>query len=187
MISAPSWRALADSRSEPARPVAFAVAVEGDRAHAAVGVVGQRADGLRHAEVADYRPGTSWLLPRLLELHERYSPCAVVVDPTGHEASLIPALEQTGIEVLKPGSRNVAAAFGQFFEAAVDARNLRHRGQLELDAAVASAGTRDVGDAGRTWARKGAAADISPLVAVTLALWGFGERGPSGDVGVWMI
>ena len=187
VISEPSWRALADYRSEPARPVAFAVAVEGDRAHAAVGVVGQRADGLRHAEVADYRPGTSWLLPRLLELYERYSPCAVVVDPTGHEASLIPALEQAGIEVLKPGSRNVAAAFGQFFEAAVDAGNLRHRGQPELDAAVASAGTRDVGDAGRTWARKGAAADISPLVAVTLALWGFGERGPSGDVGVWMI
>jgi len=182
-----TWGALLDRQGEPGRPVAFAVAVEGDRGHAAVGVAGRRADGLSHVELADYRPGTSWVVPRLLELWERHSPCAVVVDPSGHEASLIPPLEQAGVEILRPGSRDVAAAFGQFYEAVVDAGSLRHRGQLELDAALASAMTRDVGDAGRTWARRGAAPDISPLVAVTLALWGFGERGPSGDVGVWVI
>ena len=182
-----SWVALLDPRSEPARPVAFAVAVEGDRGHAAIAVAGQRADGVRHVELADYRPGTAWVVPRLLELHAKHSPCALVIDPTGHEASMIPELEQAGVELLKPGSRDVAAAFGQFYEAAVDAGSLRHRGQPELDMALASAVTRDVGDAGRTWGRRHAAADISPLVAVTLALWGFGERGPSGDVGAWMI
>jgi hypothetical protein len=81
----------------------------------------------------------------------------------------------------------VAAAYGQFYDAVMDSQTLRHRRQPELDAALAGAITRDVGDGGRTWGRKASAADISPLVACTLALWGFGERGPSSDVGAWLI
>jgi len=63
---------------------------------------------------------------------------------------------------------------------------LRHRGDPALSAALGAADARDVAD-GRTWARKGAAGDICPLVAGTLAVWGFSERGPSADVGAWLI
>jgi hypothetical protein len=180
------WASLTDARSEPVPPVAFAVAVSGDRAHAAVGVAGRRPDGNLHVEVADYRDGTSWVVPRVLELHEKHGPCAVVLDESGHEGSFITELEGAGLPVLSPSAREVAQAFGQFHDAAADSGSLRHRGQAELSAALGAAGTRDVAE-GRTWARRGSATDISPLVAVTLALWGFGERGPSGDVGAWMI
>jgi phage terminase large subunit-like protein len=181
-----AWLSLLDARSEPVVPVAFAAAVSDHRGHAAIGVAGRRQDGFLHVEVADYREGTAWVVPRLLELWAKHSPCAVVVDEAGHEGSFVTELQQAGVEVLSPASREVAQAFGQFFDAAVDSASLRHRGDGPLMAALGAAGTRDVAE-GRTWARKGASADISPLVAVTLALWGFGERGPSGDVGVWVI
>ena len=181
-----AWLSLLDARSEPLAPVAFAAAVSDHRGHAAVGVCGRRQDGCLHVEVADYREGTAWVVPRLLELYQKHSPCAVVVDEAGHEGSFVTELEQNGVGVLSPAPREVAQAFGQFYDAAVDSASLRHRGDQPLSAALGAAGTRDVSE-GRTWARKGSAADISPLVAVTLALWGFGERGPSGDVGVWVI
>lgn len=180
------WARLADGRSEPLAPVAFAVAVEGRREWSAIGVAGRRSDGALHVEVADYRRGTAWVVPRLQELYLKHSPCAVVVDESGHEGSFITELETAGVPVLSPAPREVAQAYGQFVDAAVDSRSLRHRGDQSLADALGGADTRDLAE-GRTWARRQSAADISPLVAVTLALWGFGERGPSGDVGVWVI
>jgi phage terminase large subunit-like protein len=183
-----AWLSLTDARSEPTAPVAFAAAVSGDRARAAIAVAGRRADGLLHVEVPEdlYQPGTSWVVPRLQELYAKHSPCAVAVDAAGHEGSFITELALAGIEVLSPTAREVGQAFGQFYEAAVDSASLRHRGDAALSAALGGADVRDVAE-GRTWARKGAAGDISPVVAATLALWGFGERGPSGDVGVWVV
>lgn len=180
------WLSLQDARSEPLPPVAFAAAVEGRREWASVAVAGRRADGCLHVEVTDHREGTSWVVPRLQELYAKHAPCAVVVDKAGHEGSFLTELQAAGIEVLSPAAQQVAAAFGQFFDAAVNSGTLRHRGDAPLMAALGAADTRDVSE-GRTWARRASAADISPLVAATLALWGFGERGPSGDVGVWLI
>jgi hypothetical protein len=186
VIPRAAWLSLLDARSEPVSPVAFAAAVSDHRGHAAIGVAGRRSDGLSHVEVAEYREGTSWVVPRLLELSAKHSPCAVVLDEAGHEGSFITELEQAGIAVLSPAPREVAQAYGQFVDAAMDSASLRHRGDPPLMSALGAAGVRDVSE-GRTWARRNAAADISPLVAVTLALWGFGERGPSGDVGAWFL
>jgi hypothetical protein len=186
VIPAAVWGNLADPRSLPEPPVVFAVAVPADRSYAAVGVAGRRRDGLLHAEVAEYAPGTAWVEGWLADRWARHSPAVVVLDKTGHEASFIRGLTDAGVALLHPSSQQVAAAYGQFYDAVVNGQ-LRHAGQPELDAAVAGAITRDVGDGGRTWGRRVSAADISPLVAVTLALWGFGERGPSGDVGAWVL
>src|SRR5258708_4586147 len=67
--------------------VAWGAGCSQDRRSAAIGVCGQRADGLMHVEVADYRPGTSWAAPRLIELAARHGVSAVVVDAGSHEAS----------------------------------------------------------------------------------------------------
>ena len=166
------WDGLVDARSEPQPPVAFAVAVSGDRSHSAVGVAGRRVDGFTHVEVADYREGTSWVVPRLVELSEKHSPCAVVVDAAGHEGSFLTELAAAGVGVLSPAPREVAQAFGQFFEAVVDSSTLRHRGDEPLARALGGAGTREVSE-GRTWARRGPAVDISPA-----------GRGDAGVVGV---
>jgi hypothetical protein len=51
---------------------------------------------------------------RLVELAERWQPCAVVVNDTGPAGSLIAPLEAAGLEVIRPTTRARAAADGGF-------------------------------------------------------------------------
>jgi len=186
VISREAWSALADVRSVAEDPVAFAADAMPGGSHAAISVAGRRSDGLLHVEVVDHKPGTAWVVPRLVELVRKHDPCAVVVDPTGQAGSLIGPLEQAGIEVLLPSARDAGQACGQFFQAVTDAAEIRHRGDPALMSALGGAQTRPLSDAW-AWARRSAAVDISPLVAVTLAAWGHGVKAPVSDPGVWVI
>jgi hypothetical protein len=144
-----------------------------ERSAAAVGVAG-RADGRLLVEVARHQRGTGWVVPWLAERVERWRPCAVVVDPTGPAGSLIAPLEAAGVEVVKATARDATQACGQLYDAVTEG-TLRHLDQPMLNAALAGARRRDLGDAW-AWARKGLSVDISPLVAVTLAAWGHASR-----------
>jgi phage terminase large subunit-like protein len=178
------WAGLCDPGSVPEDPVAFAADSMPEGRFSAVSVAGKRADGLLHVEVVDHQPGTAWVVPRLTELAAKHNPCAVVIDPTGQAGQLIAEVEAAGIEVLKPGPRDAAAACGQFFEAVTDSGTLRHRGDPALVRALGGAVSRPLADAW-AWDRKNKTVDICPLVAATLALWGHGLKGPLADAGVW--
>jgi hypothetical protein len=186
VIGEVQWRALADPRSEAIDPVAFAADVTPERSHAAIAVAGQRVDALGHAEVVDHRPGIGWVVPRLLELYSRWQPCAVVIDPTGPAGSLLAPLEAAGVEVVKPTAREAAHAAGAMFDAVTEG-TMRYRPHPALDAAVAGARQRPLGD-GWAWARRGLGVDICPLVAVTLARWGHATRAhlPRGGVSAYV-
>ncbi len=181
VIAEAAWRALADPKSEAVDPVAFAADVTPERSHAAIAVAGLRPDGLGHGEVVDHRPGIGWVVPRLLELHQRWKPCAVVVDPTGPAGSLIAPLEAAGLEVTQPSAREAAHAAGDVFDAVAEG-TVRIVPRPALDAAVAGAQQRPLGD-GWAWARKGLSVDICPLVALTLARWGHATRAHLHDRG----
>ena len=170
VINSAVWAALADTRSTPLDPVAFAADMTPDRAFAAIAVGGVRKDGRHHVEVVDHARGSEWVVPRLLELRTKWKCCAIVVDGAGPAGSLIAPLEAAGVEVLKPSARDAAQACGAFYDAAVQG-DLRHLNQPELNTALAGAKRRDLGDAW-AWARKNVSVDISPLVAATLASWG---------------
>ena len=167
------WLELVDDESAPAGAVAFAVDVTPDYGWASIAVAGARPDGLRHVEVADHRAGHAWVVPRLREMIEAHAPASVALDPAGPAGALLEGAEAWGVPVLRVGGQKLAQACGAF-QAHVHARRLRHRGQPMLGAAVAGARRRDVGD---LWAyrRRDTTADISPLVAVTLASWAFGQ------------
>ncbi len=168
------WTALADPQSRPVDPVAFAADVTPERSAAAVAVAGRRADGKLHAEVVAHRRGTGWVVPYLIERVAKWRPCAVVIDPTGPAGSLIAPLEAAEIEVVKLGAREAGQAAGQIYDA-VDQGDLRYLPHPALDAAVAGARQRPLGDSW-AWARKGLSVDICPLVAVTEAAWGHATR-----------
>lgn len=181
VIGEDAWNALADPASTMLDPVAFAVDTTPERSHTAIGAASRRADGRLHVEVVEHRRGTGWVVPRLLELSGRWSPCAVAVDPGGPAGSLIPDLEAAGIEVLKAGSRDVAQACGGFIDAVRPAEGeppLRHLDDPALNAAIKGARRRDLGDGASAWSRRAAVVDISPLVAVTLAAWGHACAAP---------
>jgi hypothetical protein len=176
VVSEDAWRALTAPGSQAADPVAFAIDATPERSHAAICAAGTSVldggtrDGVTHVEVTDHRSGLGWVVPRAVELQEKWSPLCWVVDAGGPAGSLIPDLEAKGIEVVSPKARQVAQACGGFLDAVAD-QTLTHLDQAPLAAALAGAELRPLGDAS-AWSRRGASVDISPLVAATHAAWG---------------
>src|SRR6266540_3101209 len=168
IIPAAAWRACG-GRSVVLDPVSLAVDITPDRSWGAIGAAGANTDGRVHVEVADHRPGTGWIVDRLVELRDRHSPKLIVLDPAGPAASLLNDLTNAGVEVRPVSLREHAQACGAFYDDVIEGR-LRHIGQPELEAAVDGADRRTLQDAW-LWARRASSVDISPLVAVTLARW----------------
>jgi hypothetical protein len=120
--------------------------------------------------VIEHRRGTRWVSDRLAELQEAHRPAAIICDGVGPAASLLGQLAELRVEVVTVSATEQAQACGIFFDAC-EQQALRHLGTGELTAAVRGAARRPLGDAW-AWSRKASSVDISPLVAVTLALWG---------------
>jgi hypothetical protein len=125
-------------------------------------------------ELVEHRPGTDWAVGRLAELARRWNPWPVVIDAGSPAYSLLIDLSSLSIQTEVTGAREYAAACGQFYDA-VTAGQIVHLDQPVLNAAVAGARKRVLGDAW-AWARR-AGGDVSPLVAVTLARWGLTKAG----------
>jgi hypothetical protein len=101
-----------------------------------------RPDGMVQVESIDYRPGTAWLLDRLAALNADWQPVGVVLNPSAPEGSLIPGLQQLGIEPILITGREEAQACGAFYDALVDKR-IRHGNQAALNIAVEQAVAAD--------------------------------------------
>lgn len=168
-----TWLSLADVRSSALDPVAFGLDVSPD-GYASIASAGVRADGLLHVEVVEHRPGTSWVPERLAELVRRWTPSAVVLDVGSEAGALLPELERLSMTLTKVSGREMAQA-SVAFAATVNDQALRHLDQANLNAAVAAAKRRTVGD---LWAfgRRGSFTDISPLIATALAAWGHAQN-----------
>src|SRR5262249_9691411 len=140
--------------------VAFCADINPEQTAGAITVAGRRADGRMHVEVMEHRQGTGWMVPWLLERVDRWQPCALVIDAAGAAGKLIAPLEVAGDgaaggagierpfyqQVVRPTGREVAQAYGQWKEA-VSEDGLRYMPHPSLDAAVAGAKERDLGDA----------------------------------------
>jgi phage terminase large subunit-like protein len=160
-----AWVLCVDPESQPVGKVAFGVDMTLDRSRAAIGVAGHRSDGVGHVEVADARPGSRWIVERVKDLRQKWRG-PVVIDPAGPAGSLIPELEDAGVEVTKVTARDLAQACGAFHDV-VCAKELRHLDDPRLTDAVRGARVRSLSDA---WAfDRRTSGDASPLLAVVLA------------------
>jgi phage terminase large subunit-like protein len=186
VIPKADWLAAEDPDSAAEDPVAFAVTISTDRQWCTIAAAGARKDGLAHVTIVDRREGTGWVIPRLTELWNKWNPCAVVIDKGSPAGSLALEAEQAGIDLLPIQTREVANAAGAFYDGIAgrpsvdpvsgvmgeDPRVIRHRGQTELNTAVAGAVKRPLSTA-FAWDQLAAAVDLSPLIGVSNALWGF--------------
>lgn len=118
-------------------------------------------------EVIDHHPGTGWLLSRTIEVAHRHN-AEVVVDQRGPVGFLIEPLQAAGVDVAIYNTADYAYACASFVER-VSAGTVAIREHKALTDAVAGAKKRQLGDVW-VWARKGLEIDISPLVAMTLAI-----------------
>ena len=170
VIDAQTWLRCADMSSQPRDRLSLAVDVQPDRTSGSVAVAGERSDGRWHVEVIDNRNNVGWIVERVAGIYKRQRIRTVVIDKRGPAASLVEPLQKRGLKVTTTDAAEMAASCGAFYDAVVEDR-LRHLDTPVLNSALAAARKRSLGDAW-AWHRKSAAADITPLVAATLALHG---------------
>lgn len=170
----PSWPSLVDFESSITSAHRMALDVSPDRRWATFGVAGRRSDGKLHVETAEHRPGTSWVLEWAVASWKlRGFPIRI---QTGSPAgAFIGPLREQGVEVVEVSSAEHAQALGQLLDACAN-DGLRHRGGSSLNSAVRAAVVRSVGDVD-VLGRRSSKVDITPLVAVTLAVGGVPESG----------
>lgn len=166
------WRATTEA-TEPPPPMVSSIIpgldVAPGHSSAAISIGGRRADGRIQVEIADHRPGTKWVVDRLLEVCAAANLPKRVAVLRGPAGALVPDLVKAGFEVEYLGGEKQTAACGAFYKAAME-DGLRHFDQPPLTSAVAGAARRHSGDSW-SWARKDSTSDISPLCAATAALY----------------
>jgi hypothetical protein len=183
------WRTLGDAFAERPRDVVFAADVNPARTHGVIAACGF-VDGRAQVAIVDYRPGTHWIVERLATLCKTWDPLAVAIDVKGPVGSLLLDLAEAGIEppedrerpgrgtLIVPTAGETAQAFGLFVDAVRDS-TMRHADDGPLNLAISGAAVRPLAG-GSAWDRK-AGADISPLVAATLAHWALHVRSVPDD------
>jgi hypothetical protein len=161
-ISFDAWRPLADPEAaRGARPV-FGVSVAPDRSWAAVAAAWARPDGLTQVAMTErgYRPDATWIADHVRDLRKRAPGAKVLVDQAAR--GLLDKADE-------PSQQEQAQADNALADAVL-AATVRHGNDPALDVSVKASRWRTSGDT-RVLDRKGAK-DISPLRAVSLALWG---------------
>ncbi|MDF2805458.1 MAG: hypothetical protein K0S43_404 [Cellulosimicrobium sp.] len=161
----PRWPELVAKRPAGAKAIALGVAGDRDHAWLSLGaVLGGEKPHLGSVLRSPTRERAKFVAEVARIQAEQGVP--VVVDGGGPAAVVIPYLEAAGVIVTRldlPGYVQACDDLAQ----AVDEGAIEHGGYDELDAAVAAADWRDIGDK-RAFARK--SGDISSLEAVACAL-----------------
>ncbi|WP_285462982.1 hypothetical protein [Agromyces sp. NBRC 114283] len=176
VIDEKSWSEVADPASMAIERLTLAIDVPPDRSVASVALAGQRADGRWHVELDDQRKGVDWVIPWIKSRAEKNRLHSVVVDEVAgltEERRGRNYLIGTDVEVTLAGAegRHMAIACAKFFDSVIDG-SLRHTDQPQVNVALSVATKRPIPSGGWAWNRKDAASDITPIVSMTLALWG---------------
>ncbi len=169
VIPSDRWSHAARSRGMSGR-IVLGVDMSTDRKWTTVAAIGDAVGSEGAAgEVVAVDRGSSWVPGRVRELVDRHGVDVVALDATGPVAALIPEFEALGIPLLQVGGTDMGRAFGTFVDA-VTAGQFVHRNQAEVNVSVENGVTRRAGDVVR-WSRTSSPVDISPVIALTVALW----------------
>jgi hypothetical protein len=170
VIDRTTWDSQADELSLPVDAYALAVGVSPDRSSASVGFAGSRVDGSWHIELDEQRSGVAWVATYVADRCRQNRIRAVVVNGSSPAATVVEDLLKLRIKVTTLDAKQVAQAFGAFFDGVV-AGSVWHTGQGQVTAALAVARKRELAG-GSAWSQKNSASDITPVEALTFALWG---------------
>ena len=168
VIDIASWDALRTDDGVLQEPFVGAFDVSPER-NGSVAVAGRNQDYKFQVEIHECRPGTGWMVNRIVEMDERGMFDAWVCDGVGPAASLIVPLKEAGINVRTINATEHGQAFGRFVDMVADGE-LEHLGSDELRDAIRGAKARPIGDGASAWGRRSSSVNVAPLVAATLAL-----------------
>lgn len=155
------WRRVchpeATSAAKPEGALRFGLDVAEDRASASI----VACDG-KTIELVEHRPGTGWCADRCNELTGLHGG-QVAVDFGGPAGVLADNIESCD----KMGGREVVQAVGAMYDGIVEATAV-FRWDQRFDDAIGGAVKKPVGD-NWVWSRKASSADVTPLMAASLA------------------
>lgn len=172
VIPADLWTAQGSPSSKPVSDYALSIDVTNDRSRAVVALSGKRADGTYHVEKYEARAGIGWVVDYITNVLDKNEIRAVVVDGRSQAMTLVDPFKKEGVKLTVTGEREMATACGLFYDGTVEGW-LYHTAQPEVAYAISQVRKRPLlGGEAFGWNRKNTASDITPVVAMTLALWG---------------
>ena len=113
-----------------------------------------------------------------------YVDVSLAVNPKSQSGTLIEPLKAAGIIAAEPTAEEMATAHGDFLDLVGDG-GLEHLNQKELTDAVRAAQQRPLAGA-KAWEPR-LQVDQGPLVAATLAVWGFRRYEELSSPGAWTL
>lgn len=176
-IDPAQWRMAATDEPDTAGLVGYAIDMPPDRSSLAIGGCVKHADGSAHIELKAFEStrskGSAWAVDWIADRWPRTA--AVVIDGQSPAMALLPDLKARHVKVITTSAPDMGRACGRMLDMLRDGKltHLADGKQPALDIAVANATTRNIGGSGAVgWNKLGSDIDISPLIAVTLALYG---------------
>jgi hypothetical protein len=181
VIDPVTWSSLADAGSDTVGQVAYAIDVSPDRSRASIGMAAWRPDGRRLVEFVEGRNSADWVVDVARRITDAQRPIGFVIDGGSPAGSYVQALRNARVPVITVGAREYANACGTLYDEAMGGL-LAHLDQPTLNVALAAGRKRKIGVEGAwAWHRVNAQADITPLVACTLAIHGLSTKRRASD------
>lgn len=185
-----AWQQRAEpDRAVPEGRLAFALSASwGDRS-VSIAAAGGTGDGGVYGWLERLDRGTAWVVAEVVRLVTASPTAAVLLDSGGPAAPLAEPLEQAlrpyGVPLEKLSWREVGNACGGLSDSTI-AGTFAHRGQLEVDAALAGARKKDIGEGLWAFDRKRSETDVAPLEALAIARHGWLQHG-GGETEGWVF
>lgn len=174
IIDPRTWELRSDSVSKISGSETLSVDVSPDKSHATISVAGPRKDGKWHVETIEQRMGIDWVEEVILAIFKApgNTISSLVLDDRSQAMKFVPVFQKAGIPLLTTNMAQMGTACQGFYDA-VMSNEIRHMGQPPLTLALSLARKRTI-NYGSAWAwqRASATTDLTPLVSVTLALYG---------------
>lgn len=173
LITREQWEKCQNMEATVDRSQRFCISIDvtPERTHACIAVCGRGKDNKRHIQVIESRQGVDWVKPYATSIALKYG-VPIAIDDKGATGNIYDALKNEDVTTLiTPRAQDVANACADFIDS-VRRGELKIRPHQDLTNAIATASTRPLGN-GIAWNRKDLDQNITPLVAVTNAVWGY--------------
>lgn len=189
VITSGTWAALKDDSIAIGGAPVLALDVSPMLTHTGIVAAGPSGDGRTAIEVTsngsllDYREGTQWAVELLTSTAEDRGSLEVWIAEGSAAETLTKKLADGGVTVRPLGRAEYSQACVAF-AGAVASKSIVHRGQKDLDRAVIAGAKRAADEGLWTWGRVKSSADITLLVAATVAVAGANDLAEAGP-NIW--
>lgn len=153
---------------EPPPVAAIGIAVSMGSTWASIASADLWDDGRVNLSAVDRRQGTAWVAAEAKRIADQHG-CVVAIDEKCPDATLEQALRDAGVDVVVLSLADMIEAWSDLVNRVRD-KQVTHQATTELDAAIAAAVLRSVGDGRQLPGRAKSAGDIDMLEAAYAAM-----------------